>query len=61
MLRLFQLAQERELDIHPQALRAVTQNLRRIDPELREIARGERPVHGDADRAQGPGKHAAGG
>ena len=36
MLRLFQLAQERELDIHPQALRAVTQNLRRIGPDVRE-------------------------
>jgi [protein-PII] uridylyltransferase len=36
MLRLFHLAQERELDIHPEALRAVTQNLRRIGPEERE-------------------------
>jgi [protein-PII] uridylyltransferase len=36
MLRLFHLAQERELDIHPQALRAVTQNLPRIDPEVRD-------------------------
>jgi [protein-PII] uridylyltransferase len=36
MLRLFHLAQERALDIHPQALHAVTQNLRRIGPELRE-------------------------
>jgi [protein-PII] uridylyltransferase len=38
MLRLFQMAQERALDIHPQALHAVTQNLRRIGPELRESA-----------------------
>ncbi len=36
MLRMFHLAQERDLDIHPEALRAVTQNLRRIGPELRE-------------------------
>ncbi|HEX2477892.1 MAG TPA: bifunctional uridylyltransferase/uridylyl-removing protein, partial [Geminicoccaceae bacterium] len=36
MLRLFHLAQERELDIHPQALRALTQNLRRIDADVRE-------------------------
>ena len=36
MLRLFHLAQERDLDIHPEALRAVTQSLRRIDHELRE-------------------------
>jgi [protein-PII] uridylyltransferase len=36
MLQLFQLAQERDLDIHPVALRAVTQSLRRVDAELRE-------------------------
>ena len=36
MLRLFHMAQERELDIHPQALHEVTRNLRRIGPELRE-------------------------
>src|SRR5690606_31159089 len=36
MLRLFHLAQERELDIHPQALRALTQNLPRIDASVRE-------------------------
>ncbi len=35
MLRMFHLAQERDLDIHPNALRAVTQNLKRIGPELR--------------------------
>ena len=36
MLRMFHLAQERDLDIHPEALRAVTQNLKRIGTELRE-------------------------
>ena len=36
MLRLFHLAQERELDIHPEAWRAVTQSLRRVDAGLRE-------------------------
>jgi [protein-PII] uridylyltransferase len=36
MLRLFHLAQERQLDIHPEALRSVTQNLKRIDAQLRE-------------------------
>jgi [protein-PII] uridylyltransferase len=36
MIRLFRLAQERRVDIHPEALRAVTQNLRKITPELRE-------------------------
>ncbi len=36
MLQLFHLAQERDLDIHPEAWRAVTQSLRRVDAELRE-------------------------
>jgi [protein-PII] uridylyltransferase len=36
MLRLFLLAQERNLDIHPEALRAVARNLRRIDADVRE-------------------------
>ncbi len=36
MLQLFHLAQERDLDIHPEAWRAVTQSLRRRDAELRE-------------------------
>jgi [protein-PII] uridylyltransferase len=35
MLELFHLAQERQLDIHPQALTAVGQNLRRVDATLR--------------------------
>jgi [protein-PII] uridylyltransferase len=36
MLKLFQLAQERDLDIHPEAWRAVTQSLRHVDAGLRE-------------------------
>jgi [protein-PII] uridylyltransferase len=36
MLELFHLAQERDLDIQPQALSAVTHNLRRVDHALRE-------------------------
>jgi [protein-PII] uridylyltransferase len=36
MLRLFHMAQERALDIHPDALRAVAQNLKRVDHRLRE-------------------------
>ncbi len=36
MLQLFHLAQERDLDIHPEAWRAVTHSLRRVDGELRE-------------------------
>ena len=35
MLELFHLAQERELDIHPQALAAVTHTLSRVDVKLR--------------------------
>jgi [protein-PII] uridylyltransferase len=36
MLKLFALAQERDLDIHPDAWRAVTQSLRWVDADLRE-------------------------
>jgi [protein-PII] uridylyltransferase len=36
LLRLFRVAQEHELDIHPRALRAVTQSLRLVNAELRE-------------------------
>src|SRR5207302_320983 len=36
LIRLFHVAQEHELDIHPRALRAVTQSLRLIDARLRE-------------------------
>ena len=35
MLRMFHLAQERGLDIHPHALRVVTQNLKYVDAALR--------------------------
>ena len=36
LLRLFHVAQEQELDIHPKALRAVTRSLRLVNAELRE-------------------------
>ena len=36
MLRLFHLAQERGLDIHPKALRLIRRNLRLVDAKLRE-------------------------
>ncbi|MFQ5774136.1 MAG: [protein-PII] uridylyltransferase, partial [Kiloniellaceae bacterium] len=36
MLRIFQVAQKHDLDIHPQALRWITQNLKLIDKALRE-------------------------
>jgi [protein-PII] uridylyltransferase len=35
MLRLFEVALRRKLDIHPEALRLITRNLRRIDDKLR--------------------------
>jgi len=36
LIRLFHTAQEHDLDIHPRALRAVTQSLRLIDARLRQ-------------------------
>ncbi|MGH1483993.1 MAG: [protein-PII] uridylyltransferase [Geminicoccales bacterium] len=42
MLRMFHLAQERHVNIHPEALRAVTQNLHRIGRELRGNAEANR-------------------
>jgi [protein-PII] uridylyltransferase len=36
LLRLFHVAQEQEVDIHPRALRAVTRSLRSVNAELRE-------------------------
>jgi [protein-PII] uridylyltransferase len=42
MLRLFHVAQEHGLDIHPRALRSITQNLKRIDRKTRENAEANR-------------------
>ena len=42
MLRMFHLAQEREVNIHPEALRAVTQNLHRIGRDVRGNAEANR-------------------
>ena len=39
LLRLFQVAQANDLDIHPDALRWITQSLKRIDKSLRETAK----------------------
>lgn len=36
MLRLFEVAHRRSLDIHPEALRLITRNLRRLNKRLRE-------------------------
>src|SRR5262249_55080543 len=42
LLRLFHVAQEHDLDIHPRALRAVTQSLRLVNAELRESPEANR-------------------
>jgi [protein-PII] uridylyltransferase len=42
MLEMFHLAQERELDLHPQALAAVTNHLSGIDQRVREDAEANR-------------------
>jgi [protein-PII] uridylyltransferase len=42
LIRLFHVAQQHGLDIHPRALRAVTQSLRLIDARLREDAAANR-------------------
>ncbi|HTW53317.1 MAG TPA: [protein-PII] uridylyltransferase [Stellaceae bacterium] len=42
LLRLFHVAQEQEIDIHPHALRAVTQSLRLANAELRESPEANR-------------------
>ncbi len=42
MLRLFHVAQERGLDIHPRALMLITRNLPRIDARLRSVPEANR-------------------
>lgn len=42
MLRMFHLAQERQVNVHPEALRAVTQNLHRIGRGVRGNAEANR-------------------
>ncbi len=42
MIRLFRLAQERRLDIHPNALKLITRSLKSIDPALRADAEANR-------------------
>ena len=42
LIRLFHVAQQHDLDIHPRALRAVTQSLRLVDAKLREDAEANR-------------------
>ncbi|MCE2509476.1 MAG: [protein-PII] uridylyltransferase [Alphaproteobacteria bacterium] len=42
MIKLFHVAQEKELDVHPYALRLITQNLKRIDHAMRESEEASR-------------------
>jgi [protein-PII] uridylyltransferase len=42
LIRLFHVAQEHDLDIHPRALRAVTQSLRLVDARLRDSPEANR-------------------
>ena len=42
MLRIFQVAQTHDLDIHPKALHWITRNLKRIDRSVREDPRANR-------------------
>ena len=42
MIRLFQVADRRGLDIHPNALRLITQNLKRIDAGFRKLPEANR-------------------
>ena len=42
MLRIFHVADARGLDIHPKALRLITQNLKRLDRSLRKSAEANR-------------------
>ncbi|MBO0736584.1 MAG: [protein-PII] uridylyltransferase, partial [Alphaproteobacteria bacterium] len=42
LIRLFRIAQQRELDIHPRALRTASQSLRLISPQLRDHSEANR-------------------
>jgi [protein-PII] uridylyltransferase len=42
IMRLFRAAQQHDLDIHPRALRLITQNIRLVDAELRANAEANR-------------------
>ncbi len=42
MLRLFHIAQKHEMDIHPEALRWISQNLKYIDKDLRAVPEANR-------------------
>ena len=61
LLRLFEVAQRHDLDIHPASLRLVTQNLDRIDDALRaglpRVARPEaRQIQAGRDHTVGSGE-----
>ena len=59
LIRLFHVAQEHDLDIHPRALRAVTQSLRLIDAKLRDDPEANRLFLEILTSKQEPGNRAA--
>ena len=59
LLRLFQVAQAHDLDVHPKALRWVTQNLKLIDRKAARGPAGQPDLPADADLGEGPGDHPA--
>ena len=61
LIRLFHVAQLHDLDIHPRALRAVTQSLRLIDAEIAPGPRGQPPVPRNPDRRRRTRKSRCGG
>ncbi len=56
MLRMFQIAQERQVNIHPEALRAVTQNLHKIGREVRGTPRANKIFVDILTSTTGPAK-----
>ncbi len=61
LLRLFHVAQQHELDIHPRALRRVGQSLRLIDAQAAREPRGQPAVPRNPDLAQGSRRRRCGG
>lgn len=56
LLRLFELADAHDLDIHPQAFATVSRQLRRIDPALRENPRAQQSFLAIAASRRNPAK-----
>ena len=60
MLRIFQIADAKQVDIHPDALRTITRSLDLINDKLRAESGSQQRVSFDADVAQRSGAGAAG-